>query len=339
VKIGIAGTGRIGVMHARVLAEHPDVEQLVITDIDVARATAVAQEVNGIVAGDVGELLAAELDGFVVAAPTAAHAELVKAASNAGVPVFCEKPVAIDVEQTQEVLDHVTASGVPVHVGFQRRFDEGYAAARQALHEGRLGELRRVHLVSADPAPPPSEYIVTSGGIFRDLHVHDLDILRWVTGREVVEVYATGANRGASFFAEAHDVDECTAILTLDDGTLVTLQGSRYNGNGYDIRMELAGTDATQVVGLADRSPLSSAEPDTAFPAGPPWVLFSDRFRSAYANQLHAFIDVAAGRRESPCTVADALAAFFAAEAADLSLHEQRPVRVEEVVEAGRPRP
>ena len=132
---------------------------------------------------------------------------------------------------------------MPTQIGFQRRFDAGYGAARDALRSGALGELRRVHALTGDREPPAADYIPSSGGIFRDCHVHDFDILRWVTGREVVEVYAVGANRGAAFFAEAGDVDESAAVLTLDDGTLVTLQGSRYNGGGHDVRMELAGTD------------------------------------------------------------------------------------------------
>jgi myo-inositol 2-dehydrogenase/D-chiro-inositol 1-dehydrogenase len=331
MKLGIVGAGRIGAMHADVLGEHPEVTDLVINDVDVARASKVAEGVDGRVAPTAHDLLASELDGLLIAAATAAHTELVKAGSDAGIPVFCEKPVAMDVEETQDVLDYVTARGTPVQVGFQRRFDDGYLAARVALRDGKIGELRRVHLLSADPAPPQGAYIATSGGIYRDLHIHDLDILRWVTNLEVVEVYATGSNRGASFFAEADDVDECVTTLVLEDGTLVTMQGSRYNGAGYDIRMELAGTEGTVAVGLSDRSPLVSAEPGESFPAGPPWVLFSDRFRIGYANQLHAFIDLVAGRCESPCTVTDALKAFHLAEAADRSLHERRVVRVEEV--------
>lgn len=333
MKMGIAGVGRIGSMHAEVLAAHPEIGELVVSDPDVSRAAEVAAQVGGTVAATVEELFAAGLDGLVVAAATGAHAGLVKAGSDAGVPVFCEKPVAMDIEETQEVLDYVSASGVPVQVGFQRRFDDGYAAARKALQDGELGELRRLHLVSADPAPPPESYISTSGGIFPDLHIHDLDILRWVTGREVAEVYAVGANRGASYFGAAGDVDECTTVLSLDDGTLATMQGSRDNGAGYDIRMELAGTEGTRVVGLSDRSPLASAEPGVAFPAGPSWVFFADRFQSAYASQLHVFVDVAAGRRESPCTVLDALKASHLAEAGSRSLREHRAVRVEEVLE------
>jgi myo-inositol 2-dehydrogenase / D-chiro-inositol 1-dehydrogenase len=332
MRVGIAGTGRIGAMHAEVLAAHPEVDELVVNDAAPGRAAEVATKVGGVAARSIEELLGAGLDALVIATATSAHAELIEAGSDAGISVFCEKPVALDARRTEDVLRHVTASGVPVQIGFQRRFDAGYVAARRALHDGELGELRRVHLTSADPAPPAASFIATSGGIFRDMHIHDFDILRWVTGREVVEVYAAGSTRGAPFFASAGDVDESAALAVLDDGTLATLQGSRYNGAGYDVRMEVAGTRATHVVGLSDRSPVRSTEAGVSFPGGPPWVLFWERFRSAYVAELHAFIDTAAGRRESPCTVADALEAFYLAEAADLSRREHRPVRVDELV-------
>ena len=216
--------------------------------------------------------------------------------------MFCEKPIAADVVTSVRVVEEVRATGVPTQIGFQRRFDAGYGAAREALRSGALGELRRVHALTGDREPPAASYIPTSGGIFRDCHVHDFDILRWVTGREVTEVYAVGANRGAAFFAEAGDVDESAAVLTLDDGTLVTLQGSRYNGGGHDVRMELAGTSATWVVGLDAHAALVSAEAGVDFPDGTPWDSFWPRWTPAYVAEMNAFVELALGRRESPCT-------------------------------------
>jgi myo-inositol 2-dehydrogenase/D-chiro-inositol 1-dehydrogenase len=331
MNMGIAGVGRIGSMHAGVLANHPAVDQLLVYDEDRERAAQVAAQVGGKPASSAEELLS-NIDGLVVATATAGHAELVRQSTQASVPVFCEKPVALTLEETAEVLGHVTATGVPVQVGFQRRFDPGYCSARRAVQEGELGELRRLHVVSADPAPPDSSFIASSGGIFRDLHIHDFDAVRWVSGREVVEVHAFGANRGAAFFAEANDVDECVATLVLDNGTLATLQGSRYNGAGYDVRLEAAGTEGTYVAGLAERSPFHSSEPGVRFPEGPPWTLFSDRFKTAYADQITAFVEVARGRRESPCDIGDALEAFRVAEAAERSVRERRPVRIDEIV-------
>jgi myo-inositol 2-dehydrogenase/D-chiro-inositol 1-dehydrogenase len=321
MRIGLLGLGRIGAFHAATLAAR--VDELVVGDADAGRA----EEVAGRVGARVGDPF--DADAVVIATPTATHAELLLTACARGVPTFCEKPVALGVEDTIRVLKAAKAGGTLVHIGFQRRFDAGYAAARRAL--GSLGVLQRVHVVTADAAPPPAGYIADSGGIYRDCHIHDFDILRWMTGREVESVYATGANRGDAYFAEAGDVDNSAALLTMDDGTLVTLQGSRYNGAGYDVRMELAGTLGTWAVGLDDRVPLTSAEPGVEFPAGPPWPDFVTRFEAAYVAELEAFIEAARGGRESPCTVEDALAALYVAEAADLSLKQGRPVPVSEV--------
>lgn len=331
LRVGFLGVGRIGAAHAEVVARHPAVSELVVGDADTARAREVADRLGVVSAGGIDDVLAAGVDALMIAATTSAHPGLILRACEAGLPVFCEKPVAPDVAATIAVAERVRETGIQVQVGFQRRFDAGYAAARAALASGELGELRRAHLLTADREPPPAGYVAGSGGIFRDCHVHDFDALRWVTGREIVEVYATGANRGAAFFGAAGDVDESTALLTLDDGTLATLQGSRYNGAGYDVRLELAGTEATLAVGLDERTALRSTEPGAAFPAGKPWPGFRERFGAAYEAELSAFLEVAAGTRPSPCSVDEALEALYVAEAAELSRREHRPATVDEV--------
>ena len=331
MRIGLAGVGRIGVEHARALSAHGDVDELVITDAAPGRADAVAAELGVKSVDGISSLLGSGVDALVVAAATGAHAGLIVAGIEAGLPVFCEKPVAGEVAGTIAVRDRVRELEALVHIGFQRRFDAGYGAARSALAAGELGELRRAHLVTCDPRPPAPEYVTVSGGIYRDLHIHDFDIVRWVTGREVVEVYANGANRGDRVFADSGDVDESTCLLTLDDGTLVTVQGSRYNGAGYDVRMEVAGTLGTMVVGLDERAPLHSAEPGVGFPHDQAWPGFWDRFTPAYAAEMTAFVAMARGEQPSPCTVDEALEALYVAEAADLSRRQHRPVTTSEV--------
>lgn len=336
MRLGLAGVGRIGALHARTLAGVAGVESLVLADADAVRAKGVAAELSehhpGVVAADtVDELFTAGLDGLVVATGTDSHAPLLLRAVEAGLPTFCEKPVAPDVEGTLEVLAAVRASGVPVHVGFQRRYDAGYLAARAAVVAGELGWLHTVRSGTVDPAPPHPSYLPTSGGIFRDCTVHDFDVVRWLTGREVVEVYAVGANRGEAFIAEAGDVDAASALLTLDDGTFAHVAGGRYNGAGYDVRTELLGSKGSVAVGLSDAMPLRSAEPGVTFPAGPPVTFFMDRFTAAYRAELEHFARVAAGQAAPGCTVEDALEAFYVAEACELSRREHRPVRVEEV--------
>jgi myo-inositol 2-dehydrogenase / D-chiro-inositol 1-dehydrogenase len=331
MRLGLIGLGRIGGFHAQTLTDLPVVDSLVITDAVPALTAEVADRL-GVEAADSPEaLLAAGVDGVVVAAATDAHPTLILATVDAGLPVFCEKPVAKTMDEGLEVRRRVEASGVPVQIGYQRRFDAGFSAARAAVASGELGWLHTVRSTTLDPAPPPAAYVAVSGGIFRDCSVHDFDSIRWVTGREVVEVYAAGGNRGDEVFAEAGDVDTSAAVLTLDDGTLVLVSNSRYNPRGHDVRMELHGSKDCIAVGLDDRLPLRSVEPGVGFPSGEPYQFFMDRFLPAYRAELEAFCEVVAGRRPSPCTVADALEAGWIAEACTLSLKEHRPVRMAEV--------
>ncbi|MFG3035123.1 Gfo/Idh/MocA family oxidoreductase [Streptomyces sp. NPDC048253] len=331
MRIGIMGLGRIGSFHTETLSGLEAVDSLVVTD-PVAAAVATATERFGATAVESPEaVLAAGVDGVVVAAATDAHPRLILAAVKAGIPVFCEKPVARGVEESLEVLRAVEGSGVEVHIGYNRRFDAGCVAARKAVVSGELGDLHTVRSTTLDPAPPPPAYVAVSGGIFRDCSVHDFDIVRWVTGREVVEVYATGGNRGADHIREVGDVDTASTLLTLDDGAIAVISNSRHNARGYDVRLELHGMKDSIAVGLEDKLPLRSVEPGATFPAGTPHDFFMDRFTAAYRAELTAFTEVVAGTRTSPCTVADAIEASWIAEACTLSLHEHRPVRLDEV--------
>lgn len=334
MRIGIMGLGRIGAFHAETLAGLQAVDSLVVTDPFADAARAAAERFGAQVVDSPEAVLTAGVDGVVVAAATDAHPGLILAAVEAGVPVFCEKPVARSMKEGVEVFHAVKDRGVEIQIGYNRRFDAGFAAAREALHSGELGMLHTVRSTTLDPAPPPAAYVAASGGIFRDCAVHDFDIIRWVTGHEVTEVYATGGNRGADYIAAAGDADTTAAILTLDDGTLAVVSNSRHNARGYDVRMELHGFKDSIAVGLEDKLPLRSVEPGATFPAGKPHTFFMDRFTEAYRAELTAFTEVVAGRRPSPCTVADALEAGWIAEACTRSLREHRSVPVAEVRQA-----
>jgi len=336
VRIGVAGVGRIGAIHAGTLAGLPEVDTVVIADADPARAREVATELAGParieVATGTAHLLASGVDGLVVAAATDAHLSLTHDGIAAGVPVFCEKPVARDLVETIALADRIEGTGAYVQVGFQRRFDVGYVAARAAVRSGELGWVHTMRAGTLDAAPPPAAYIASSGGLFRDCSVHDLDIVAWVTGREIVEVYARGCNHGAAFFAAAGDVDAAAALVSLDDGSFAHLAAGRYNARGYDVRLEVLGSLDSIAVGLDDQLPLRSVQPGVGFPSGPPVQTFLDRFAAAYTAELRAFVARVADGGPSPCTVRDAVAATAAAEACELSRAEHRPVGLAEVL-------
>ncbi len=331
MRIGLAGAGRIGAFHARTLTALADVDSLVVADVDRGRAESVAAAIPGAAVRDVASLVGDDLDALVVATSTPGHAPMLREAAGAGLPVFVEKPVAATVEETVELVRLVEATGARVHVGFQRRFDTGYRRAREAVASGELGFVHTLRATTSDRRPPHPEYIPTSGGIFRDCAVHDADAVRFVTGHEVVRVYAAGGNRGAAFFAEGGDVDSAAAVLTLDDGTLAVLTTTRYSGQGHDVRLEVVGSEGSVAVGLDHSLALRSLEDDVDFPHGPVHDAFMDRFEPAYRAELAAFLDVARGAAPSPCTVRDALEASRVVEACSRSLAQDRPVDLSEI--------
>jgi len=331
MRIGLAGTGRIGAFHAKTLTTLPGVDDLVLADLDTSVAERVATDLGVSAAPSIDALLDSGLDAFVITAGTAAHAELLEAAISRDIPTFCEKPVALDLERTIALTELEATSSVPVHIGFQRRFDTGYRRVRDAVASGELGFIHTVRAATMDQAPPHAAYLPTSGGLFRDCSVHDFDILRFVTGQEVSRVFAAGANKGDSFFTEAGDVDTAAATLVLDDGTLVSVTATRYNGAGHDVRMEVHGSQGTLGVGHDTSLAITSAEPGIDWPPGPRHWSFMERFLPAYVTELTAFVDVARGVTPSPCTVADALEAFRTAEACARSMATGQPVDLADI--------
>lgn len=331
MRIGFLGAGRIGTFHAAALAGTDGVDELLIGDADAGRAAEVAGRIGARAAASVDAVFEGGIDALVIATPTVTHAELITRAARAGLPAYCEKPIALDLAGTVRALREVERAGTMLQMGFQRRFDAGYLAAREALRDGRLGRVHTLRAITSDAAPPPPEFLPHSGGLIRDCLVHDFDAVRWLTGREVVEVFASGSAGGADFFREAGDVDTAAALLTLDDGTLVTATATRYNGAGYDVRMELSGERDQFVVGLDDRTPFTSAEPGG--PPGPtrPWANFLERFEAAYRAELAAFVKAARGEAPNPCSGRQALYALLVAEACELSRQQHRPVQLTEI--------
>jgi len=330
MRFALIGAGRIGRLHARLLRETPGIDELVVADAVPERAVDVAAAVGA----EPAVSIVAALDGadaVVIAAATDAHPELIRTAIGRGIPTYCEKPLARTLADTILLAAEIEASGVPFQLGFQRRFDAAYREARRLIETGELGTIYVVRLAGHDPAPPHESYIPASGGIFRDFSIHDFDVLRWLTGSEIEQVYADGGVRGFEVFAKYGDVDTAVATLRMTDGTLAVLTVTRHDPLGYDVRTEIFGSRDSVAVGLGPQMPLRSLEPGVPPPAGPAWTSFLVRFEAAYADELAAFVEVARGERASACTARDGVEALRVAEAATISLHERRIVSLTEI--------
>lgn len=333
-RIALLGVGRIGVMHARLLVQHPLVRELVLADVSPERAAQAAAELSCEHAPIEQVLDPANplgLEGLVIATSTSTHADLLVRAAEIGLPTYCEKPIAMTLDEAVRAQQALEAADLPHHIGFHRRFDTGYTRAKALVESGELGEVRRIHAVTADPFPPADEFVPTSGGIFVDCNAHDFDILRWLLGREIVEVYSTGSARGRAIFAESNDFSDAVTLVTFDDGTVGSVQASRYNGQGYDVRLDVMGTDGSANVGLDNKAPLRSVEDGVAYPPEDAWFDFIERFRPCYERELDHFLRNPMVGKPGACTAADAVQALRIALACNKSRDEHRPVRVDEI--------
>jgi len=250
-------------------------------------------------------------------------------AAASAVAAFCVKPVALDLPTLDRVRAAVDRAGIVVQIGFQRRFDAGYEAAREAVATGVVGKILVIRAATHDPVPPPAEYIAASGGIFSDLHIHDFDAVRFVSGEEITEVYADGAGLDAPWVKELDDVDVGAAVLHLSGGGLVIVSGTRRNPLGYDVRLEVFGTGDSIVVGDDARSPIRSLEPGAPGPPSAAYRDFWDRFGPAYRKELATFVRTVRTGSPSPCSLEEARAALAVALAAERSRAERRPVSID----------
>lgn len=338
MRIGVTGAGRIGAMHAQNLSAVRGLDELILHDPVPGRAAAVAAGLSAasIAASTVDSFddLLSRVDGLVVATPTTTHAELVLRAVAGGLPTLCEKPAADSQPRLLELINAVERAGVEVLVGFQRRFDPALVELRRQLQAGELGTVYHVRALGQDFEPPEAGFIPTSGGMFRDLFIHDLDAVPWLIDEPVVEVYATGSVLVDQAFAACGDIDTAVILLRFASGTLATLTGGRRDGLGYDHRIEVIGSRNALVAGLDERTPLAPVPLPTS-DQGPverpaPYRGFQERFAVAYAAEVAAFVDVIAGRAVNPSPLSDSLVSIDLATACEHSRAAGLPIRVPE---------
>ncbi|MDW8352441.1 MAG: inositol 2-dehydrogenase [Anaerolineae bacterium] len=330
--IGVAfiGVGRMGLTHLRNLAAIPDVRVVVVADAkretaEQGRAIARAERATDDVEGAITD---PAVDAVVIVTPTATHAHLIEIAANAGKAIWCEKPIALDLDETQRIVALVSEKNVPMQIGFMRRFDPGYRAARQKIESGELGRIETFRALSRDTYPPALKFLKSSGGIFLDMAVHDFDLARYLVG-EVEEVEAWGAVLIDERFREADDVDTAVTLLRFADGALGVVETARRSAWGYDIRTEVAGALGKVVVEASQKTPMTFSR-RFGYEADH-FESFPDRFEAAYRLELEAFFDALRTRRPPSPGPNDALETQRLALAAARSWRERRPVRVAEI--------
>jgi myo-inositol 2-dehydrogenase/D-chiro-inositol 1-dehydrogenase len=327
VRVGVIGVGRIGRMHADLLARRvPGATLAAVHDADPAAARAV-----GAPAFDAVADLLADVDAVAICSTTETHADLIVAAAGAGRAIFCEKPISLELAEVDRALAAVDAAGVPFQIGFNRRFDPAHEAVRDAVVRGDVGTPQIVRISSRDPDPPSMEYVRGSGGIFLDMTIHDFDMARFVTGSEVVEVFARGAVHVDPAFGEAGDVDTALVTLVHENGCLTAIDNSRRAVYGYDQRVEVFGSRgmAASENPLAHTGVVRTAD-GTSMPGLP--YFFLERYVPSYVREWEAFVEAVRKGATPPVSGADARAPLVIGLAAQRSLRDGRPVRIEEVV-------
>ena len=313
----VFGAGRIGKLHARNLAAHPRARVSYVVDPVARLASDLAREVGAATAPDAAAALAdREINAVVIASSTNTHVDLIAASVRAGKAVLCEKPIDLDIRRVDRCLAELKKHRVPVAIGFNRRFDPTNRAIEAAIGRGEVGEVEQIVITSRDPAPPPLSYIKVSGGLFRDMMIHDFDLARWLLGAEPVEVVAKASCRVDPKIARAGDVDGAMVILKTRNGTLCHINNSRRATYGYDQRVEVFGSkgmvrsDNLRPTAILTSNERATDSRDVLLP------FFVERYAQSYRHEIDDFIDAVLSRRKPSVGAEDGRRALLLADAA-----------------------
>ncbi|MGH6760276.1 MAG: inositol 2-dehydrogenase [Phyllobacterium sp.] len=327
VRFGLLGAGRIGKVHAKAISENRDASLVAVADAFPTAANELAAN-YGCAIRTIEEIEASgDIDAVIICTPTDTHADLIERFARAGKAIFCEKPVDLDVERVRACLKVVEETGAKLMVGFNRRFDPDFAAVHAAIADDAVGDVEMVHITSRDPGPPPHDYITRSGGIFRDMTIHDFDMARFLLGEEPVAVTAHASVLVDPKIGELGDFDSATVILETASGRQCSISNSRRATYGYDQRIEVLGSKG--VVAAENRRPVSiEIANEKGYTRPPLYDFFMTRYTQAYANEIASFIKaITEGTTISP-NGRDGLNALVLAEAALKSVKEKKRIEL-----------
>ena len=327
LSIGLIGAGRIGTLHGRNIAVHPRVRLAALADAIAAPAEALGRELNVPVRSVEAIIADPAIEALVICSSTDTHADLIEAGAKAGKAIFCEKPVDLSSQRIRGCLEVVERAGTPLMIGFNRRFDPHFGTLQQRLAAGEIGAVELVTILSRDPAPPPVSYIARSGGLFRDMMIHDFDMARFLLGEEPVEVHAIGSALVDPAIGEAGDVDTAAVLLKTATGKICQISNSRRATYGYDQRVEVHGAKGMLRAHNLTEHAVEKATAE-GFSGAPVLNFFLERYTPAYRRELDHFIaSVEAGQAPSPGGY-DGLRAQMLADAATESARSGQAQRV-----------
>jgi myo-inositol 2-dehydrogenase/D-chiro-inositol 1-dehydrogenase len=327
IRIGLLGAGRIGQIHGRNAAAHAGATLVAVADAIPQSALALARA-TGAQALSVEELIAAkDIEAVMICTSTDTHADLIERAAGAGKAIFCEKPVDLSAKRIVKTLRKTEAAGVKLMIGFNRRFDPNFSALGKRLAAGAIGEVEIVTILSRDSSPPPVDYVKRSGGLFRDMMIHDLDMARFLLGEDPIEVQAMGSSLVDPAIGMAGDVDTAVVQMRTQSGKLCQISNSRRASYGYDQRIEVHGSKGLLRAGNIHETTVEQAGAK-GFTTDPLQNFFLERYAAAYRHELDAFLSaVKSGGAPSP-SGHDGLKAQLLADAATRSAQNGKPVRV-----------
>lgn len=321
------GAGRIGAIHAANLAASGRARLKHVVDINGPAAEALAARYGARVSDTASALADPDIGAVIIASSTDTHADLVIAAAQHGKAIFCEKPIDLALSRVDACLAEVAKADVPMLVGFNRRFDPSFAELNSRIAAGAIGTVEQVIITSRDPSPPPLAYVQVSGGLFRDMTIHDFDMARWMLGEEPVEIFAYGANLVDQAIGAAGDIDSAMVLLRTASGRMAHINNSRRASYGYDQRVEVFGSAGRLMAGNRIPTTVELADAKTVS-TDKPLYFFLERYADAYRIELDAFIDAVLNKTPMPVGAEDGRRALVLAEAANASLGSGRPVRL-----------
>jgi myo-inositol 2-dehydrogenase/D-chiro-inositol 1-dehydrogenase len=328
LEIAQFGAGRIGAIHASNIAAMKDVRLRYVVDVNAEAAKKLAARHGAKVASERGAFADREVGAVLIASSTDTHARLAIAAARAGKAIFCEKPIDLALKRVDACLREVEKAGVPMFVGFNRRFDPSFSALKSRLDKGEIGAIEQVVISSRDPAPPPLAYLKVSGGMFRDMTIHDFDMARWLLGEEPVEVFAWGEALIDRKIAAAGDIDSAMLVLRTASERMCHINNSRRAAYGYDQRIEVFGAKGLLRAENLGETTLEHFSARGTI-ADRPLDFFLERYAAAYRAELSAFVLALQKGQPMPVGAADGRKALVLAEAAIRSLKKGQPVKVE----------